>query len=100
MDDERKRALKQRARNQERRTFLNAMPMTLRQASSLIAAIDARLASESCDHTHRMTIEWRRHQGLDANIITDWARNHGGYCDCEVAANLTDPIEDAGKLKE
>jgi len=100
MDDAQKRALKQQARNQERRVFLNAMPMTLEQAMALIEALDARLMREACDHTHLMTTGWCSQQGLDANVVVDWARDHGGYCDCEVAANLADPIEDAGKLQE
>ena len=99
MDEERKRALKQQVRDQERRAFLNAMPMTLAQATALIEVLDTRLSSESCDHTHRLTSEWCNQQRLDPTIVVGWAREHGGYCDCEVAANIAQPIEDAGKLQ-
>jgi hypothetical protein len=100
MDEERKRALKKQVRDQERQTFMNAMPISLLQAHALIEALDARLANEPCDHTLRLTIEWCKQQGLNPEQVADWTRDHGGYCDCEVAANLAEPVEDAGKLRE
>jgi hypothetical protein len=99
MDEERKRALKKQVRDQERREFLSAMPMTFGQATSLIQTLDARLEKEPCDHTLRFTTEWSGQQGLDPDVVTRWTSQHGGYCDCEVAANLADAIEDAGKLQ-
>jgi hypothetical protein len=100
MDEERKRALKRQVRDHERSSFLSAMPLTLSQASGLIEALNARLEQTSCDHTHRLTREWCEKQGFDPDAVIPWARDHGGYCDCELAANLSDPIEDAGKLQE
>ncbi len=96
MDDERKRQLKRQARDNERKSFLDAMPITLSQARNLLETLGMKLTH--CDHTHRLTREWCIGQSANVDAVVEWARNNGGYCDCEVLANLADPIEDAGKF--
>jgi hypothetical protein len=51
--------------------------------------LEQRLDEEPCDHTLRHTKHWLSEQRL-RNIpkILAGLRNHGGYCDCEVAANV------------
>jgi hypothetical protein len=51
--------------------------------------LDQHLREEGCDHTLRYTKAWLQ-QATYANVTSVIAalRNHGGYCDCEVLANV------------
>jgi len=51
--------------------------------------LEQRFAEEPCDHTLRHTKHWlsERRLGNIAKIVAG-LRNQGGYCDCEVAANV------------
>lgn len=47
-----------------------------------------------CDHTHRVTLEFLRECNLPASMVIPWLEAHGGYCDCEVLANVEQHCEE------
>jgi len=83
--EERKRRLREVQRN-ERATFEDSMPMTPATFLALLDWLDAELGS--CDHTTSVTEQFLRAQGVDPQPVIPWLAKHGGYCDCEVLANL------------
>jgi hypothetical protein len=42
-----------------------------------------------CDHTLRRTCEFLRARSLPEEAIAEWLGQYSGYCDCEVAGNVT-----------
>jgi hypothetical protein len=52
--------------------------------------LDLRLGDTECDDTLRLTLEFARQHKLDGKRLSDWTEKYGGYCDCEVLANVPD----------
>jgi hypothetical protein len=54
----------------------------------LFGTLAAQLAAQRCDDTRRLTDAWalRRSQAIDA--LHSWLEDNGGFCDCEVLANV------------
>ena len=100
MDRERKRQLKQAVRNQERQRFLDSAPLAPHQLDDLLNELDARMSERACDHSLEQTKRVLTDLGISSEAVIPWLRENGGYCDCEVLANIDDPLEDAKKLIE
>ena len=91
--DPRKDELKKTWREQERQKLLASIPMPHQNLRDLFDHLDGDGAAE-CDHTLRVTTEFLQKRGLDVERIVPWLREHGGYCDCEVLANVEDEFSD------
>ena len=51
--------------------------------------LEDSLKESPCDHTRAKTEKWLREQAVsNVKRTMDAMRNHGGYCDCEVLANV------------
>src|SRR5262249_17391816 len=91
--DARKKALKKAWREQERQGLIASIPMRGQDLRDLFDHLDREGAVE-CDHTLRVTTTFLKRRGLDAERIIAWLREHGGYCDCEVLANVEDEFSE------
>lgn len=60
---------------------------------SLISFVDRHVRSEGCDHTHRFTEEWARHESVSRHDLLDILEANGSFCDCEVVLNLPKGID-------
>jgi hypothetical protein len=58
------------------------------QLNSLLDNLDERLVDEGCDRTLRLTREWAADHAVDAAALEESLAHFGGYCDCEVLANV------------
>jgi len=67
------------------------MPIPLDRLIELLEHLDGHL--ESCDHSLRRTRGHLKDQGLNPDSILPWLAEHGGYCDCEVLANVGELAE-------
>jgi hypothetical protein len=67
---------------------IEAMPISFADLGALFDHLDTMLGEEGCDHTSRMTQVFLQKRKLDAVRILPWLQEHGGYCDCEVLANV------------
>jgi hypothetical protein len=63
-------------------------PTALDELRSLFAFLDERIAVEGCHHTMRLTQTFLQDRNLPVNVILEWCKQYGGFCDCEVAANV------------
>jgi hypothetical protein len=88
MDKQHRKAVVKRWMQAERANTLATMPITLEKLHQLLDYLDANL--KSCDHTTKLTAVFLQVEYLDRNKVLSWLAEHGGYCDCEVLANLTD----------
>ena len=63
----------------------------------LFGHLDSELGNHPCDHTLRLTTAWLVANGHEPERVVPWLRENGGYCDCEVLANVEDKLEEAAK---
>jgi len=88
-NDARKDELKKAWKQQERQKLIASIPMPHQDLRDLFDHLDQESES-GCDDTLRLTTAFLQKRGLDVERIVPWLRDHGGYCDCEVLANVED----------
>ena len=88
MDKQQRKAALKKWKHVERADLLAGMPFSPEQLHELLHYLDAHL--KACDHTTKITAIFVHVEQLDRDKILSWLADHGGYCDCEVLANLTD----------
>jgi hypothetical protein len=66
------------------------LPASIETLLGLFDELDKRLSTAPCDHSLRFTLSWADKVGIDRSALVEWAREHGGYCDCEVLGNVPD----------
>ena len=86
-NQQRKDALKKWKADQIAET-ITAMPMSPEQLHLLLNFLNGQL--KACDHTTKLTAIFLHVEKLDKQAVLSWLADHGGYCDCEVLANLDD----------
>ena len=97
MDDAARRLKAQWQRDQKllgRRKF----PLPVSELVRLLENVSARVGECGCDHSLRITREWLEENQKDADPVIDWLGEHGGCCDCEVAANVPQHVEETWGL--
>lgn len=75
--------------NQRQRSEAEArLPLPRSELAALFDFLDSRLASEDCNHTLRLTREFLWERSVAEEPVVAWLGEHGGFCDCEVLANV------------
>jgi hypothetical protein len=87
---ERRKVLLRAVKSEELLRAEEELPAPKPILDSLFDWLDEKLGETSCDHTLRLTLEFARLKGLDEERLCDWTEKYGGYCDCEVLANVPD----------
>ena len=87
--DERKRLVRE-WKVREREEAEKLLPAHREVLVALFDALERAISKDGCDHSLRHTYAWAQAQGLDAELIANWTRQYGGYCDCEVLGNVRD----------
>ena len=72
---------------------IEKMPISFKDLGALFDHLDVELGNEECDHTPRMTKAFLGSRKLDTEAILPWLEEYGGFCDCEVLANVEDSWE-------
>jgi tRNA G37 N-methylase Trm5 len=74
--------------------FNKSLPMSKEDFQELFDYLDSEFSTKKCDHTNNLTKEYLSKKGTE-NIenILNWMAGHGGYCDCEILANIEDLFE-------
>ncbi len=85
----RRKALLQGIAAQRQAQAVAALPLPLEALRALFDHLDDALGA-GCDHSLRFTTQFLQQQVLDEQAVIPWLRDHGGYCDCEVLANVED----------
>ena len=91
--DPQKEALKKAWKEQAKQKLIASIPMTHQDLRDLFAHLD-RDDAPTCDHTLKETLGFLQKRGLDEDRVVPWLHEHGGYCDCEVIANVGDEFEE------
>jgi hypothetical protein len=85
-DRDRKKAWKER----EREAARSAFPLSNNFLELMFKAVEEQVEEGGCDHSLRLTMQWLAKQEQSPDRVVAWLKMHGGFCDCEVAANAYD----------
>lgn len=77
----------------ERAILLDSIPMPDYVLRALFEFL-GRDGAPPCDHSLRQTTLFLVEQGLNTEKVETWLRKQGGYCDCEVLANIESTFGD------
>ena len=86
---DRRKALVREIAQRKRQEAESRMPLTKEDLAALFDHLDQALA-EGCDHSLRLTRAFLASRSLREETIVPWLGEYGGYCDCEVLANVED----------
>ena len=87
MDKQQRRTAHKQWKHAERADMVAGMPLSPEQLHRLLDYLGANL--RVCDHTTMLTAIFLDVEQLEQDRVLV-VREHGGYCDCEVLANLAD----------
>jgi hypothetical protein len=95
MDKQQRKAATNKWKLAGRAELIARMPITPDQLHCLLDHLDKNL--EACDHTTKQTADYLNAEKLDREKTLTWLGEQGGYCDCEILANLTELDESLQK---
>ena len=84
---ERRKSMVREAAQQQRGAAIVAMPISQDQLAQLFDYLDGAL-SAGCDRSLRLTRHFLQDHDLPEATIIPWLGEYGGFCDCEVLANV------------
>lgn len=90
-----RKAVMKLIRAEERAKARNAFPLPPRVLKALFNHLDVALPKEGCDHSRRITQSWLQDLGHPVEPVFKWLDDNGGFCDCEVLANVEETFDDA-----
>ena len=90
---DRKRELKAVFKAKELEALEASMPLSKEDLRGLFEYLDSEEAP-GCDHTAKKTLGYLRSRSLSPERIVPWLQELGGYCDCEVLANVEQKFEE------
>ncbi len=88
-EKQRRKIVRDQLRQAEKRKAEARLPAPKDQLSKLLEWVDDHLEG-GCDHTLSKTLEFISANGLDEAPTVQWLNEYGGFCDCEVVANVLD----------
>jgi hypothetical protein len=87
-EKQQRKALRREIANQEQAKAEAKMPISNSDLKGLFDHLDERLTEGSCDESLRYTREFLSNRSLSEENIVRWLGEYGGFCDCEVLANV------------
>ncbi len=97
--NEAQKRMKAQWRDQQRTDALAALPLPIPELKAMFNMLDVEFPRQSCDHTRRLTRAWLESRGHDVEKVFAWLDTLGGFCDCEILANVEEKVDDATKAE-
>lgn len=82
-------------REGERATARAAFPIPASRLREMFDMLDHALPTSGCDHTRKLTGAWLEAKELPVDAVFAWLDGLGGFCDCEVLANVEQLVDEA-----
>lgn len=92
-EKQRRKELAQQAKAVESTSLLASLPVSLKQLEALFDYLDNKLSEEGCNDTLQHTEHFAAEAQVPYEALKDWLATQGGYCDCEVLANVEEKVE-------
>ncbi len=93
-EKEKRKKIKRLIKQKERDKILDSLSISLEMLQNCFDFLDFKLAENDCDDTQKITLQFTEQNNLPKDDFIEWLRNNGGYCDCEVLANVESEIND------
>lgn len=84
---QRRKDLRRAAEAKQRAAEEAALPVSRQTLWALFDTLDVALG-QGCDHSLRFTVQFLAAHGIPPEQVIPWLGEYGGYCDCEVLANV------------
>lgn len=88
-------AIKQALRQAERERFRSTLPLAPELLRALFDFVDLQLGEGECDNTLKYAMLFISQRELESGSVITWLESLGGYCDCEVLANVEERFLEA-----
>lgn len=93
-EKERRKQLKNEWKQKQQEEFEQNLPMDRGIFEKLFDVLDQQLEENGCDDTNRLTTKFlQAHKIENIENILKWLAENGGYCDCEILANVEELFE-------
>ena len=88
-----RKSLKQMYKAKEQEQISAALPVSVDVLKDLFDWLDKTAEKQVCDNTLSQTLIFLEKNDLKKDELIDWLKERGGYCDCEVLANVAEHFE-------
>jgi hypothetical protein len=85
----RRKEILRRLRLDERAANRAKLILSQQELEALHEYVEVRLEIDGCDETPRFTAAWAVERGRPVEPLFASLQEFGGYCDCEVVANVS-----------
>lgn len=86
---ERRKQIAKDLKVKARLEFESNLPTSRENFKALFDYLDERLTEKKCDHSLNFSINFLQSLNLEnVEVIVEWLKENGGYCDCEALANV------------
>ena len=88
----RRKQILDRLAKKQQEEFDQSLPLSREKFQKLFDFLDAEL--DDCDDTLKLTKQFLSMESVsNLDEVIHWLEEHGGYCDCEVLANVEEQFE-------
>lgn len=88
MDTQARRQAIRNSQAGQQKEFVDSLPMPADLFHQLFSVLNEQLSTDECDHSLRWTEEFLADSDVDTDAVVEWLAEQGGFCDCEVIANV------------
>ncbi|EJL72479.1 DUF2695 domain-containing protein [Chryseobacterium populi] len=93
-EKERRKQIRDEWKQKQRKEFEKKLPMDRKSFEKLFDYLDHQLEEVDCDDTNTLTAEFlRKNKVTNIENVINWLAENGGYCDCEILANVEEKFE-------
>jgi len=93
-EKERRKQIMDDLNNKADKQFESSLPMSRDNFNKLFGHLDTQLSDKGCDDTNTLTKAFLLQSNIGkADEVLEWLANHGGYCDCEILANVEEQFD-------
>lgn len=88
-EKERRKQIRNGLRQKQHEEFENSLPMDRKVFEKLFDYLDYQLVKMDCDDTNTLAAEFlKKNKIMNIENVLGWLAENGGYCDCEILANV------------
>ena len=93
-EKERRKEILNDLRIKAKQDFEGSLPTSRNNFKKLFDYLDIELEKKECDATNNLTKIFLNQIKLNnAEIVLEWLAAKGGYCDCEILANVEEQFD-------
>ena len=92
-EKEKRKEILKKLKEKEKEDFFKSLPMDKETFQGLFDYLDENMG-DGCDHKLNLTIKYfEKNEIKEIEKVVGWLKENGGYCDCEVLANVEEKFE-------